>query len=250
MTRAELKAEAKKKLHGNWRWAITVALIISLINVIIASPSYAQFAVHGNLAGFDYKSQSHWFLQICLSILISFFALSYAVTFLNLCDGRKENAVKSAFSAFYDNLFIPEFFNYLLQNVFEFLWALLLIIPGIIKSYSYALTPYIVKDMVDSGQQVSFTAGVTASKHLMAGHKWQLFVLDLSFIGWYFLLCGIGILLGVGFSFLIKATGLFRIFANTAMVSLCVGLGSLVLIPYVQATKAEFYRNLAGNQFK
>lgn len=250
MTRAELKAEAKKKLHGNWRWAVAVVLIISLINVIVSSPSYMQFAVRGNLAGLDYKFQIHWLLEICLSIFIGFFALSYAVTFLNLCDGRRENAVKSAFSAFYDNLFIPEFLNYLLQNIFELLWGLLLIIPGLIKSYSYAMTPYIVKDMVDSGQHVSFTTGITASKRLMAGHKWELFVLDLSFMGWYVLLCGIGILLGVGFSFLVKATGLFQIFASTVTVGLCVSIGLLVLTPYVQTTRAEFYRNLAGNQFK
>ncbi|WEV51110.1 DUF975 family protein [Lactobacillus sp. ESL0731] len=250
MTRAELKAEAKEKLRGNWRWAIGVALIISVINLIVSSPSYMQFAVRGNIAGMDYKVQLQWLLQIGLSIFISFFALSYAVTFLNLCDGRKDNIVKSAFSAFYDNLFIPELLNYLMQNVFEILWLLLLVIPGLIKSYSYAMTPYIVKDMVDSGQHVSFTAGVTASKDLMAGHKWELFVLDLSFMGWYILLYVVGGLISFGLTALVSVTSLSQVFAHAAIVGLCVGIGSLVLTPYIQATKAEFYRNLAGNQFR
>ena len=80
----------------------------------------------------------------------------------------------------------------LLQFIYLFLWSLLLIIPGIIKSYSYAATMYLVHEKDLSGNEA-----ITASRKLMKGRKWKLFCLDLSFIGWYIvgLLClGVGVL--------------------------------------------------------
>lgn len=67
-----------------------------------------------------------------------------------------------------------------LRDLFLFLWTLLLIIPGIIKSYSYMLVPYIVKD----NPQLSAQEVITRSKELMDGNKMQAFKMDLSFLGW------------------------------------------------------------------
>ena len=80
----------------------------------------------------------------------------------------------------------------LLQYIYIFFWTLLLIIPGIIKSYAYAATMYLVHE-----QDLSGNEAITASRKLMKGRKWKLFCLDLSFIGWYIvgLLClGVGVL--------------------------------------------------------
>ena len=80
----------------------------------------------------------------------------------------------------------------LLEFIYIFLWSLLLIIPGIIKSYAYAATMYLVHE-----QDLSGNEAITASRRLMKGRKWKLFCLDLSFIGWYIvgLLClGVGVL--------------------------------------------------------
>ena len=80
----------------------------------------------------------------------------------------------------------------LLQAIYVFLWSLLLIIPGIIKSYAYSATMYLVHEKNLSGNEA-----ITASRKLMKGRKWKLFCLDLSFIGWYIvgLLClGVGVL--------------------------------------------------------
>ena len=60
---------------------------------------------------------------------------------------------------------------------------MLLFIPGIIKSYSYRLVPYIIKD----NPELSATEAITRSRQLMDGHKLDAFLLDLSFIGWYIL---------------------------------------------------------------
>ncbi|MBQ9443358.1 MAG: DUF975 family protein [Lachnospiraceae bacterium] len=71
----------------------------------------------------------------------------------------------------------------LLRDVFLALWICLLIIPGIIKSYSYMMVPYILLDEPElSGKEV-----ITRSREMMNGHKWRAFLMDLSFIGWMFL---------------------------------------------------------------
>ena len=68
----------------------------------------------------------------------------------------------------------------LLVNIFTFLWTLLFIIPGIVKSYSYAMAPYIKYDHPEYG----WKRCLDESKAMMKGYKWKLFCLDLSFIGW------------------------------------------------------------------
>lgn len=95
----------------------------------------------------------------------------------------------------------------LLQMIFIFLWSLLFFIPGIIKSYSYALTGYVMVDFDLSGEEA-----ITKSRELMKGYKWKLFCLRFSFIGW--------ILLAAFFTF---------------------GLGAIFLAPYGKAAEAEFY---------
>ena len=80
----------------------------------------------------------------------------------------------------------------LLEAIFIFLWSLLLIVPGIIKSYSYSATMHLVHEKDLKGKEA-----ITASRKLMKGRKWKLFCLDLSFIGWYivgFLCLFVGVL--------------------------------------------------------
>lgn len=71
----------------------------------------------------------------------------------------------------------------ILVGVFTFLWSLLFIIPGIVKSYSYSMTFYILAD----NPEMSPTDAINESRRMMDGNKWRLFCLDLSFIGWYLL---------------------------------------------------------------
>ena len=87
------------------------------------------------------------------------------------------------------------------------LWTCLFIIPGIIKSYEYAIIPYILADDAESSSKEVFKK----ANEMMKGNKWRLFKLDFSFIGWI-LLC-----------------------------VLTLGLGTFFLIPYIEAAKAEFY---------
>ncbi len=72
---------------------------------------------------------------------------------------------------------------YILEGIFIFLWSLLLIIPGIVASYKYRLAYYLALDRPDLGPLQC----ISESKRLMNGYKSELFVLDLSFLGWYIL---------------------------------------------------------------
>ena len=100
----------------------------------------------------------------------------------------------------------------LLVYAFTFLWSLLFIIPGIVKSYSYSMTYFIMKD----DETIEGTEAITKSRELMYGHKKELFLQDLSFIGW--------ILLSI----------------------LTFGILSLWVGPYMQLARAEFYNKLVG----
>ena len=119
----------------------------------------------------------------------------------DLFDGFKE--------AFTDSLLLG-----LLQSIFIFLWTLLLVIPGIIKSYSYAMSSFIQQD----SRNKNWRDCLDASRDMMDGYKMQLFLLDLSFLGWYI----------VG--------------------ALCFGIGTLFVIPYHQMARANFYMALVAER--
>lgn len=98
-----------------------------------------------------------------------------------------------------------------LRDLFQFLWGLLFIVPGIIKAYSYRMVPYILADH----PEMSGTEVITLSRQMMDGNKWRTFVLDLSFIGWHILS---GLTLGI--------------------------LGIFYVNPYQFSTNAELYQAL------
>jgi len=76
--------------------------------------------------------------------------------------------------------YMHTFVTLFLNDLFLALWTMLLIVPGIIKSYSYRMVPYILADEPD----LSPTDTITRSRQMMDGHKWHTFCYDLSFIGW------------------------------------------------------------------
>lgn len=220
VTRKELKDNAKQSLLGNWGWAIIVFLITAIIFGIFTGAGHWLDETYINYDGTNIFYQ---FASPIGSILLwigSFIGLSRNIAFLELRDDQKEEKpYMAAFSVFTENRFGPELINFVLVSIFTFLWTWLLIIPGIIKAYSYSMTPYIVKDMVASGKQVSATDGINASKELMKGHKMALFIFDLSFLGW------------------------------NILAAITCGIGYLWVTPYYQTAKANFYRHIAGDKF-
>ncbi|WP_339062963.1 DUF975 family protein [Tepidibacillus marianensis] len=89
----------------------------------------------------------------------------------------------------------------------NFLWYLLFIIPGVVKSYAYRMEPYILADKPNIG----FNRALELSNQMTKGQKFRMFVLDLTFISWHIL-------------------GILAIF-----------VGVLFLLPYINATMSELY---------
>ena len=131
-------------------------------------------------------------IGLVLFILALPLTWGFQTLFLGAVRGGEATA-KDMFEGYNKELFSRVLTTTLLYYVYVFLWSLLLLIPGCIKSYSYAMTPYILKD----NPEMKNNAAIEESMRIMNGHKLELFLLDLSFIGWAllsFLTCGIGFL--------------------------------------------------------
>ncbi len=188
ISRPELKAAAKKQLGGGiFEQAWMIALLVLLLEGIIAG-------VAGSILPF-----------IGAFIVTGPLAVGVAGLFLRQARGEIMQ-LEGMFDGF-KNDFGGNFLLGLMQGIFIFLWSLLFLIPGIVKTYSYSMCFFIKNDH----PEMDWSACLKESMRIMKGHKGELFVLDLSFIGWYI----------VG--------------------SLCCGVGTLWVAPYYEATRAQFY---------
>lgn len=124
----------------------------------------------------------------------------------------------------------------IIMNVFIFLWSLLFFFPGIIAAYRYRQAPYILLDEPD----ISPMEAIRRSKAMMAGHKAELFVLDLSFIGWYFLASFAGAIVMTPLAAVNDVAGAFANLAVTTVFYLWIN-------PYTAFTFANYYDALNGN---
>lgn len=110
-------------------------------------------------------------------------SLVIGLNFFSVAMYRGEpSSIEDIFREGFDN-FGRKLGGYLWMELFIYLWSLLFVIPGIIKAISYALTPYILADC----KNVKATDALKLSMRMMEGHKWEYFVLGLSFIGWLLL---------------------------------------------------------------
>ena len=193
-TNKELRARARQNLGGGifqTMWLLTlVALLIYSVILGVASYTVIGFIL---LAGpMEYG--------LC-RILTATARGKKDVNFASLFDAFKEDFGSAVALGFLKNLFIA-------------LWSLLFLIPGIVKSYSYALAAFIQQDAEDKNWKTC----IDQSREMMNGNKWKLFCLDLSFIGWYI----------VGF--------------------LCFGVGTYFVMPYHEQARAEFYEELKNGK--
>lgn len=194
MSNYDIRAKARQDLGSNlfstqWMSALAVSLIYTLIvgalSAIPAVGSIASLLLSGSLV----FGISRYYTKL---------ARNETPTIDNLFDGFK--------------LLIQNFFLAFMMSLFVFLWSLLFIIPGIIKAYAYSMAFYIKQDH----PEYEWKECLDESQRMMDGHKADLFLLQLSFIGWM-ILC---------------------IFTA--------GIGFLWLEPYMQAAQANFYNELVG----
>lgn len=167
MTRAEIKIWAKEKIKGNMWTVLGAILIANLIGGITSSVTVEN----GGMA---------LVITIGGGILAYFMEVGLIRYMTNFVKG-KETSFELLFSKFKDWKQI--IITYLHQFAVIFLWTLLFIVPGIIKGYAYALVAYIIAE--DS--TISSKEALKLSEEMMKGHKGELFVLGLSFIGWHLL---------------------------------------------------------------
>jgi uncharacterized membrane protein len=186
-TNFELKALAREQLRGTWLAAVALILVYTVI-ICLASATIVGSVIIGGPLTFGLYG---YFIRK---------ARGESVRLENLFDGFK--------------LFGSSFLLFLLQMIFISLWTCLFIVPGIIKSFSYSMAFFILRDNPGIGA----LEAINASRKMMNGHKGRLFGLCLSFIGW----CLLGIL--------------------------TLGIGYLWLGPYVSLSIANFYEDLRQNQ--
>jgi len=184
---SELRSMSRAQLKENWGTPILVCIVFSLILIVLNLIPHVG--------------------SIATLILTGPLMLGFIYFFVNFVRG--ENPKIDALFLGFDNLG-KSLGLYLLQGLFVFLWSLLLIIPGIIAQFRYAMAFYILKD----NPEIGVKEALTQSSEMMNGYKINFFILNLTFIGWFFLSC------------------------------LTCGIGLLWFIPYISTTQANFYNEL------
>ncbi|MEY8292372.1 DUF975 family protein [Carnobacteriaceae bacterium 52-44] len=212
-TSGDIKRESKAQLKGHWRSAIILMLIPTVFSIIFIGDT-AQGTMNRSLLG-D-------LIVILLNVVHNFLLTGVTFTFLDFLRRYDEyiDPLRGVIQAFRKEYLLNLFILKVTIYIRIFLWTLLLIIPGIVKAYSYSQAELVYKDTVDrTGEQPSPKECIDESQRLMQGHKMELFTLDISFIGWFIL-------------------GIFTL-----------GILYLWLIPYYTMSQVVFYENLAGTRY-
>lgn len=221
MNASDYRARARQALSGKWPMAVLVGLAASILGGVGESVNL-NVNLKQDIAQLESISPDLAAILLGLIGVIGVFAFAFGVVMtvlgsvvrlgyvrynLRLIDGHMAQMgdLFTYFGRFWDAFVLR-----LLIFVFTLLWSLLFVIPGIVAGYSYAMAPYIMAE----DPECTPMEAIRRSKALMDGHKMELFILELSFIGWHIL----------------------------SMMTL--GLGNLFLVPYTSAATAAFYRDL------
>lgn len=193
---SELRNDGYDDLEGRWGNAVVLTLVYHLLYSVLSS-------IICSLIG----------ISLLSTVLLFPLLWGFEIAFLDNTRGTNSKPLDMSYlwNGYKDSSRIIG--TYLLKKIYIILWSLLLIVPGIIKSYSYAMVPYILRD----DPNISYNDAIELSMEMMEGYKWKLFLLDLTFIGWFLLSL------------------------------LTLGIGFLFLTPYIQSTYANFYEDLKVN---
>jgi len=216
-----LKTFALEKLRGKWWLAVAVSFVATLLGAHGGGSSGGS----GGDGSSGYVTNIDRFIGalpssvvVALLTLLGLMAIWAVAAFIIgpvISVGEKDFYTKLCkdepvtFSTLFSkmSIFLKSWGLNFMMVLFIVLWMLLLVIPGIIAALRYSMAKYIMAENTDAGV---FEA-INKSKEMMKGHKMELFVLYLSFIGWAIL-------------------SLFTF-----------GIGFLFLAPYVRASEAAFY---------
>ncbi len=194
MLARDFRHAAWEHLRGNWG---TMALCTLILSLIMGACGAMTIFIVGGLAGI---------------LLGGAMLLGFATLTLTTVRGVAPR-IEQLFDGFRN--FTSALVLNILIWIFVLLWSLLLIIPGIVMSYAYSMSWFILADNPD----MPATEARKRSIAMMRGNKWRLFCLDFSFIGWM-LLC-----------------------------VLTLGILTFWIMPYVQTARAEFYQDLLAREY-
>ncbi len=239
-TRQQLKSNAKLMVKKNWFNCGLVAFIMSLLGGGVGSGS--RFNINYNGEGFNAQEQgadaiasglggqwAHYVIQFLpfiagAAVLVIVLAIAIDVFFGNplrvggnrffLHNIHSQGTLDDLTFAF-KNQYMNVVKAMLITDIIITLWSLLLIIPGIYKSYQYRMVPYLLAD----NPELTAREAMDLSRVMMDGDKMNAFVLDLSFIPWQLLSA---ITIGI--------------------------VGIIWVNPYVEATNAELYTALSQKE--
>lgn len=221
MRASDYRRIARENLSNNWGTSILVALAAAWLGGLVAGLNFSLYI--------DLKILTPYLTEQGIAVIVPIVyqinsigsTVSFAqlvlggVVSMGLCtyllaqhDRNAPLEFKTLFSRF--DLFSKGLYLRVLQFLYSILWFILLVVPGVIKCYSYSMACFIMEE----NPHLSPSAAITASRKLMKGHKWKLFCLDLSFFLWFLL----------------------------SLATL--GLGFMILNPYINAAHAAFYRQL------
>lgn len=190
-TRAELKQNAKNSMRGHkpsvYLVALVYIIIIYVLEVLtykVMFPGMSAYDILMNLqdsnAALPDPSAVGQILQVAIEIMTVMIGVGFSIFCLHVSRGIAAG-MGELFDAF--GMFFKFLWLNIVMAVFIWLWSLLLIVPGIIAAYRYSMAVYI---MIDNPEYSAMEC-IRGSKQMMMGHKGELFLLDLSFIGWAFL---------------------------------------------------------------
>ncbi|MBU7446376.1 DUF975 family protein [Lactiplantibacillus plantarum] len=221
MSRYQLKKEAKDLLNRNFVFFLLLFLPVFVIELIAEGANFKSDNV--NVQVVDSSVSSIWgswdTIGLFSSLLAGFLivGISYVLVDLFRESQTFSDPLKKSFTIVSrGDYFIGSILISLLSFVWIFLWTFLLLVPGIIKSLAYSQAYYIYRDAIDQQQSISCRDAISKSRALMNGHKWEYFMLQLSFIGW-------GLLIMITF-----------------------GIAAIWVQPYYHLTMANYYRHLVA----
>jgi uncharacterized membrane protein len=220
--RSELKEQAKGKLKGFYWQAFLVSLILVITG---GSHNRLDLGGSGSSTGTTSGGGGEFALEIAFIAVVGvlvFLALRIFLGYILEVGGRKYFIELSRGSSeisyllkYFDKQYYKNIITALLfRGIYIFLWSLLLIIPGIIKMYEYRFVPYIMAE----NPALDHDRALKLSREMTAGEKMDIFILDLSFLGWFFL------------------------------GALFFGIGVLFVQPYYDAVNAELYQKLKSRR--
>lgn len=206
----EYKNEALAALKGSWAPAVLGIICCLAVAAVFAAPYESKaIMLQYDPTNLDLAAglvKWYFFLMLGVLFVLSPLTVGLVNSFKSLLTDSDDRIVANEFKVGFGNYW-HHVWGAFLRTIFIFLWSLLLFVPGIIKSLSYAMTNYILVDR----PELSANEAINLSKDMMYGHRFDLFYLYLSFAGWYILCI---------FTF---------------------GIGTLWLMPYIQTAQASFY---------